>query len=406
MLPHELILQLTKDMPLEDIVSLNLTCRRFFYGIPERVFRKALSPRCPSFTPYNTPRNSWAECARVHVHRCRYFKGEEFLPIFNIGKKVEITPTHNTPLPPDFVSLMDYFESRYSAQWNGVYPGLMGCPYYMTGNKFCITRPEFKLGGTVDQFCNTNLEFKLGEDRKMNKILTSPTGIQLYCSNNRFGWYGYITGVQTVITDSVVVYTRLSGDYKSLVVTIKFVQEGIGTDPDIYDEIGINDGNLGIDVFTSGGEVFIVIFEADNMSLNLTSYNKEGKKESRDHIIQSRFSRVEKSFHILFDGGYICLYEGGGLAAHFYDTELGNMYEKELKTGLIDMDGYFVPYENQRFVVIFDEEARVSRVWDLYDGVHHFIPKTRRADVTMVGLLEGKIMVATYDQKFLHELLH
>lgn len=395
MLPLELIIKISTDLPLEDIVSLSLTCRKFYYSITEKVFQKALSRRCPSFTPYNTPRSSWAECARVHVARSRG-KWFENPHLFNLGKRVEITPTHNTLLPPDFQSLLDGYVFSQRCK---MFPGtrLIASVQYLPGNKIKTH----------------NLEVKLGENRAASKTITTPKGVKMNFSalvRNR-------ATIKTSVADSAVVFTSTSEFYKHSTATfvrilfaIKFDSDG--TEPDTTFEteycIGLkfcDCHNNTIFPLASDGEVVIGQFPRSGRDhqacFNFTFYNKEGNSESHDiATYELQFGRV-----IWFDGVLINLLGGGRdyFFVYFYDIECG--IDGINKRGVECRDMWFLfVTQNQRFVISFDKNQKVSRVWDLYKGISHFISEDKRGDITMVGISDGKLMVATYDQKFLREL--
>lgn len=69
MLPPEVVCEVADYLDLESLVSLGLSSTFWNQGIPDNVYRVALHKRCPFYDLDNSPRDSWKECARVHVLR-------------------------------------------------------------------------------------------------------------------------------------------------------------------------------------------------------------------------------------------------------------------------------------------------------------------------------------------------
>lgn len=169
MLPIELIDILWEYLDLEEIVALSQTSTSWKHAIPEYNYQHKLETRCPSFTPMNSSRESWEECARVHIARLKNPKWMKNEYLFGIKGTISAARvTHNTAVPADFESFTEGYEqsiSSYSATFFSVIKGSV--IKYLSGNRIEIDNTVFFLG------VNGEIERETGANKAIDELATS-----------------------------------------------------------------------------------------------------------------------------------------------------------------------------------------------------------------------------------------
>lgn len=289
---------------------------------------------------------------------------------------MELTPTKNTLVPRDFDSFLDGYVADAFHLADPIFQRTMGDIQYLPGNKLKLNLE------TID----------LGEVPSTSSILTTSTGIQLDVSNLVADVYS----VKKMISGTTIAFSSLSKtilyDPPHVQLALKFDSEG--TQADVFEEY---EGELYMKLFHFDHESEVVVskytkgYESSNF--NFSFHTKSGVTESRD------FKLPILNGHIVwFDGLLVRLCLGTMLVYSLYDTAhpprgIGVIWLGEMGEVRISPD--------QRFVIVYDEDVRVSKVWDLKENVHYYIPEALREKISMVGLSEGELKVYTFDDEFL-----
>lgn len=413
MLPDELIVQVIQHLDLEDLVSLSFTNTQWRDCIPESLYEQKLRRHCPSFLPHNTSRKSWQECARVHVARLKDPNLKKRLESeMRGGERVRLNVTKNEPPPDGFVSFLDLLDSSENGHRDTsveIFPG-----HYLT---------------TFHGYTATSIHRDI---RITQSDLTTTSGCKLDTS---------------VLGDSEPNATRVvKSDHSIAVTTSKRVSKDEGTCQVAF-KISAKEDMLVYSATDESHEGRMYAFVGDKFASAACyrPYNDLNPRPESDPHPESEseddeyhpspeyvsplgakmsFMTVQgdeiehcdysfdvpESEHLddIFawcDGLLLEIVTSGGnhVKAWFYDLER----KTHVLSGMLAYGCYLNSFNclEGRYICFNDMNMEVRTVWDLKTNTQHYIEIEDRDYFSLVGLLDGKLKVYTYDWNYMSKIL-
>lgn len=436
MLPIELIDILCEYLDLEEVVSLSRTSTAWKQAIPEYIYQQKLQTRCPSFTPMNTSRSSWEECARVHIARLRNPEWMKNPYLYGIEKGT-VSPairTHNTLVPSNFESFMEGQDFNL-----GVHSSMNFDPriYFLDGNRIKIDDTEFHLGveDTVEAGLSHGVEgaSESGTTKSIpTKVLAASLGIEMAsapffeasprptivvkkgsaiaCSSTT-PWDGERRNFENEESEDEESDEEDSetegwwGDGKwEARMAIKF-NSAAETSPDIvYSAVDSNPLTRLYPFLTGGTQATAAYCSGSNDRMEMSFMKLE--KDSIDLLPGS----FELDYHakadtvVWYDGLAVLIETVTGAHLHVYMYDLERQGCRDVVHGIYEYS-FCLTSPDERYVVFGDFDLYVRSVWDLETNTQYYIERDDRQSVTLVGKCAGELMVATFDWDFLSKQL-
>lgn len=423
MLPDELIAKVIQHLDLEDLVALSYTNTQWRDSIPESLYETKLRRHCPSFLPNNTSRKTWQECARVHVARLKDPNLKKNLEAhLRGGARVTVNVQKNTPPPKGFVSFLnavERYELRESHTLIRVFPGYSARIWGEHSLRFYADKKITMDDLTTKSGTNLHLSYLGNSDVNETRVVKSQHSIALTTSTSH--------GTRDAEEGTCQVAFRLSSKNSTLVYSATdrnnqgriypFVGDKCASaacyreidPPEEEDEEEEDEDERVLDGPLDYYRPKAYVEPRAQMSFMTV---QRDKIEHFEHTLDlnCRVNSEDTSDGIFgwWDGLLIEVeYEstnGATVNAHFYDLERkihthhrGIWCGGSLRGPWRSLDG--------RYIYFCDFHWEVRTVWDLQTNIQHYIEPEDRDYFTLVGLLDGKLTVYTYDREYMTEII-
>lgn len=379
MLPPEVFAHVCEYLELEDVVALGHSLK---WAIPEHVYQKKLTSRCPSFSPETTQRTSWAECARVHVSRLNNYSLTTDQDLIDIrGKVSRLKVSRNVPLPEDFEPLLDGLKTNFFE--------------YLPGNRYSL-HGETRFFGNNSR--DTTAQQQQQQQQTPTPLVTS-TGVEMKLPHQAR------QGEETVVmTDTSIGFvSKCIDDYwypdrRMYHVAFKFGTPGF--EADAVKTLEGPEVRWASPLFTDTHSYLAYVScewedHPDTFYLQFELVNQDGFHHlAKITLAKQNWVRSHEVF-VWHDGLLLRIDWGAQVRAFAYDlkcpiAEQSNQHEiYDVRHPRISKDG--------RYMVSFDLKGQLERMWDLKTNIQHCICPGDRDRITTVGLSKGELCVFTYD---------
>ncbi|KAG5371139.1 hypothetical protein CKK34_1279 [Yarrowia sp. E02] len=416
MLPPEVVCDVAEYLDLEDLVALGLSSSFWNQGIPDSVYRVALHKRCPFYELENSPRDSWKECARVHVLRVSpnpdhwrpymHFNRHQVSPgIFNAngnGIPYEFCQANNNTissfkdvcLQEGFEPLVDPYgivqhRGTTLSQSTGTSVVVMKDDHNFEGVKLCLG--DNKQPPTRSALPEKRISFiKRGtvvEDH--DHIISSDVDVACTIfssfSDNSKRYFGEL-------------------NFKNIVVPFTLAYS-------------MDQGRIKVKLFEASGKLYVTIRQlvfhkidiyTINDARNVVTYNSTwSPEETHDEIITQRF--------MWYDGCVIKWSFCGkslGQASKRLQFSTYDMREEEISTFFNcirdDVHDLFPHPKYPRYVMIFTKGRQLTGVWDLKSRSFSVVKEQGSFNsdiaISFPGLLNGKLGFWAYSDSYMAKL--
>ncbi|KAG5358391.1 hypothetical protein CJU89_4950 [Yarrowia sp. B02] len=394
MLPLELTIELSGYLDIHELVALSHTCKRWKTAITDSVFQLVMMRHCPSFSPEMTSRQSWEECAKVHVARSKNPRWVGNMNLFSLREAVPINVSRNVPVPTDFVSCMDCHKAKLGK-------GCGPIEYHM-GNGVAVNGTRIYLG-------SHELGKRLGVELLLRKPIVTSGGTSMFVMEPE-EWVDR----RLVKTETSIGLTNFSyGDYGNHTTRIAVKLNSEGEEPDIglvfeqsdhrhraYPLMSANKASVAL-LFRAVNDpnlldrgLKVPVHEKADVSF-LNVYGKDQMKRTKEVTLD-----WEDSDELLwYDGLILRLRPGKQATLRCYRYDLEEPLQ-HFDLGLNSVYGAFMS-PDLRYAMFLDENQFVSKIWDLKTGHISSIVVFDRRAITMVGHSKGELLVRTYDADFI-----